>query len=95
LKNLHVGEAGYGQRGDVLVSTLDDLLTVDIVVTHPASHSIRSQASREPGVAARVAAANKIRVNGAGATKTHFCSFCSGVLREVTSGCVALVAGLG
>jgi hypothetical protein len=75
LKNLHVGEAGYGQRGDVLVSTLDDLLNVDIVVTHPASHSMRSRASREPGVAARVAAANKIRVHGAGATGHTFVPF--------------------
>jgi hypothetical protein len=75
LKNLHVGEAGYGQRGDVLVSTLDDLWKVDIVVTHPASHSMRSQASREPGVAAQVAAANQIRVHGAGATGHTFVPF--------------------
>jgi hypothetical protein len=30
LKNLRVGDLGYGQRGAVLVSTLDDLVNVDI-----------------------------------------------------------------
>jgi hypothetical protein len=75
LKNLRFEDSGYGQRGDVLVSTLDDLMNVDIVATHPASHSMRSRASREPGVPARVAAGNKCRVHGAGATGHTFVPF--------------------
>jgi hypothetical protein len=41
------------------VSTLDDLLNADVVVTHPASFSRRDRASREPGSAAKVAEASK------------------------------------
>jgi hypothetical protein len=36
LKNLRVGDVGFGQRGNVLVSTWDDLVNVDITVPHPA-----------------------------------------------------------
>jgi hypothetical protein len=75
LKNLSFGDVGYGQRGDVLVSTLDDLLNVDIVVTHPASYSMRSRASREPGAAAKVAEAKKRSTHGVGAVGHTFVPF--------------------
>ena len=75
LKNMSVGDKGYGQRGDVLVSTLDDLLNVDVVVTHPASFSRRDRASREPGSAAKVAEASKRSTHGAGAVGHTFVPF--------------------
>jgi hypothetical protein len=75
LKNMSVGDKGYGQRGDVLVSTLDDLLNVDVVVTHPASFSRRDRASREPGSAAKVAEASKRSNHGAGAVGHTFVPF--------------------
>jgi hypothetical protein len=75
LKDLRFGDVGYGQRGDVLVSTLDDLLNVDIVVTHPASYSMRSRASREPGAAAKVAEAKKRSTHGVGAVGHTFVPF--------------------
>ena len=37
LKDLRFGDGGYGMRGDVLVSTLEDCLNVDVVITHPVS----------------------------------------------------------
>jgi hypothetical protein len=61
LKNLRVGDLGYGQRGDVLVSTLDDLVNVDITVTHPASATMRGRASKVPGAAAKAAEDSKHR----------------------------------
>jgi hypothetical protein len=69
------GDDGYGKRGDVLVSSLDDLLNVDITVTHPASYSMRSRASKEPGAAARVAEENKRRVHGANTSGHTFVPF--------------------
>jgi hypothetical protein len=75
LKGLCYGDDGYGKRGDVLVSSLDDLLNVDITVTHPASYSMRSRASKEPGAAARVAEENKRRVHGANTSGHTFVPF--------------------
>jgi hypothetical protein len=75
LKNMRVGDKGYGQRGDVLVSTLDDLLNVDVVVTHPASFSRRDRASREPGSAAKVAEDGKRSKHGVGAVGHTFVPF--------------------
>jgi hypothetical protein len=59
LKNLCVGDVGYGQRGDVLVSTLDDLVDIHITVTLAASATMRSRASMVPGAAAKAEEANK------------------------------------
>jgi hypothetical protein len=75
LKNMSVGDKGYGQRGDVLVSTIDDLRKVDVVVTHPASFSQRERASREPGSAANVAEASKHSNHGVGAVGHTFVPF--------------------
>jgi hypothetical protein len=72
LKDMIVGDKGYGQRGDVLVSTFDDLLNVDVVVTHPASLSRRARASRELGSEAKVAAAGKRSTHGVGAVGHTF-----------------------
>lgn len=52
MQELQCGDEGYGRRGDILVSTLEDLLNVDVSVTHPAMHSVRIKASKTPGAAA-------------------------------------------
>jgi hypothetical protein len=52
MQELQCGDEGYGRRGDILVSTLEDLLNVDVSVTHPAMHSVRVKASKTPGAAA-------------------------------------------
>ena len=70
LKDLWFGDDGYGMRGDVLVSTLEDCLNVDVVITHPASRTLRGRASRTPG-AARVAEQNKGRSHAAGGTRGY------------------------
>jgi hypothetical protein len=57
------------------VSALDDLLNVDIVVTHPASYSMRRRASREPGAAAKVAETKKRSTHGVGAVGHTFVPF--------------------
>jgi hypothetical protein len=59
LKNLRVRDSGYRQRGDVLVSTLDDLVNVDVTVTHPASATMRGRASKVFGAAAKAAEDSK------------------------------------
>jgi hypothetical protein len=71
LKNLRVRDVGYAQRGDVLVSTLDDLVNVDITVTHPASATMRSRASVDPGAAAKAAEANKHLVHACEGTSGY------------------------
>jgi hypothetical protein len=71
LKDLRFGDAGYGMRGDVLVSTLEDVLNVDVVITHPASKTLRGRASKTPGAAARVAEENKRRSHAAGGTRGY------------------------
>ena len=43
---------GYGKRGDVLISMLDDLLMVDISCVHPAGQMARKKASEQEGAAA-------------------------------------------
>jgi hypothetical protein len=75
LKNLRFGDVDFGQRGDVPVSTLDDLFSVDVVVTHPASYSKRSRASREPGAAAKMAEASKRSIHGVGTVGHTFVPF--------------------
>ena len=45
LKDLRFGDDGYGMRGDVHLSTLEDCLNVDVVITHPASRTLRGRAS--------------------------------------------------
>ena len=59
LKNLRVGESGYGKRGNVLVSTLDDLLNMDIVVSHPGCESNVRDACVKPGAACAMAETRK------------------------------------
>ena len=75
LKNLGFGDPGYGKRGDVLVSTVDDLLNIDVTVVHPASSSMRSRVSREPGNTAREAEKKKRRDHGVGAVGHTFVPF--------------------
>jgi hypothetical protein len=60
-----------GMRGDVLVSTLDDVLNVDVVIAHPASKTLRGRASRTPGAAERVAEDNKRRHHAAGGSRGY------------------------
>jgi hypothetical protein len=52
MQELQCGDEGYGRRGDILVSTMEDLLNVDVSVTHPAMHMVRVKASRTPWAAA-------------------------------------------
>ena len=66
LKDLRYGDAGYGKRGDVLVSTVNDLLNIDVVVTHPASATYRKAAAKKPGSANRIAEGRKRRDHGGG-----------------------------
>ena len=75
LKNLAFGDPGYGKRGDFAVSTVDDLLNIDVTVVHPASSSMRSRASREPGITAREAEKKKRRDHGVGAVGHTFVPF--------------------
>ena len=75
LKNLGFGDPGYGKRGDVVVSTVDDLLNIDFTVVHPASSSMRSRASREPGITAREAEKKKRHDHGVGAVGHTFVPF--------------------
>ena len=75
LKNLAFGDPGCGKRGDVAVSTVDDLLNIDVPFVHPASSSMRSRASREPGITAREAEKKKRRDHGVGAVGHTFVPF--------------------
>ena len=75
LKNLAFGDPGYGKRGDVTVSTVDDLLNIDVTVVHPASRSMRSRASREPGITAREAEKKNRRDHGVGEVGHTFVPF--------------------
>ena len=76
LTALRFGDDGYGMRGEVLVSTLEDCLNVDVVITHPASTTLRDRASRTPGAVACGAEENKRRSQAAGGTKGYrFVSF--------------------
>ena len=52
MQGLQCGDRGCGRKGDILVSTMEDLLNVDVSVTHPAGHSYRVGASKTPGAAA-------------------------------------------
>jgi hypothetical protein len=52
LKSLTFGESGYGKRGDILHSTLDDLINVDISIVHPASDTMRGKACKAMAAAA-------------------------------------------
>lgn len=61
LKHLQLGDEEYGKRGDILLSTLDDLINVDISITHPASATLRGKASRTPGAAAEARDKAKVR----------------------------------
>lgn len=67
LNDLRYGDAGYGKRGDVLVSTVNDLLNIDVVVTHPACDTYRKAAAKHPGSANRKAEDRKRRDHGGGA----------------------------
>jgi hypothetical protein len=71
LRGLRLWDDGYGKRGDVLVSTLDDGLNIDVVITHPAYRTLRSRASKEPGAAARVVEENKRRDHASGGTRGY------------------------
>ena len=46
------GDKGYGKRGDVLISMLDDLLMVDVSCIHPAGQKACKKASEQRGAAA-------------------------------------------
>ncbi len=61
MQDLQCGDEGYDRRGDILVSTLEDLLNVDITVTHPAMQTVRVKASKTPGAAAEERAKAKRR----------------------------------
>ena len=74
-KNLELGEPGHGKRGDVLVSTVDDLLNIDVTVVHPASSSMQSRASREPVMTASEAEKKKRHDHGVGAVGHTFVPF--------------------
>jgi hypothetical protein len=52
MKQKICGNKGYGKRGDVLISMLDDLLMVDILGVHPAGATMRATASKQPGAGA-------------------------------------------
>jgi hypothetical protein len=70
LKDLKLGEEGYGLRCDVRASTgvgveAEDVLSADVVVPLPASMTLHGRASRTPGAAASVAKANKRRLHAA------------------------------
>ena len=58
-------------RGGVLVSTLEDCLNVDVVITHTASRTLRGRASRTAGAAARLAEENKGQSHAAGGTRGY------------------------
>ena len=69
LKDLRFGDDGYGMCGDVLVSALEDCMNVDVVITHPASETLRGRASTTLGAAVRVAEENKRRSHAVGGTR--------------------------
>jgi hypothetical protein len=52
MKDKELGDKGYGKRGDILISMLDDLLMVDISCVHPAGETMRGKASKQAGAAA-------------------------------------------
>jgi hypothetical protein len=59
LNQTQYGEDGYGKRGDILVSPLDNLVDVDICITHPEGDTNRAAAARQPGATATKAEARK------------------------------------
>jgi hypothetical protein len=52
MKDKEPGDKGYGKRGDILISMLDDLLMVDISCVHPAGETMRGKASKQAAAAA-------------------------------------------
>jgi hypothetical protein len=75
LKDLRFGNEGYGMRGDGIVRTLEDFLSVDVVIAHPASKTFRGRAGRTPGAAADVLEANKCYPHSAGGNRCRFAPF--------------------
>lgn len=52
MKEKEFGDKGYGKRGDILISRLDDLLMVDVSCVHPAGATMRAMASKQAAAAA-------------------------------------------
>jgi hypothetical protein len=77
LNQTQYGEDGYGKRGDILVSTLDDLVDVDICITHPGCETYRAAAAKQPGATAAKAEARKRKDHEKeGAKGFSFAPFC-------------------
>jgi hypothetical protein len=51
MQDWHCGDEGQGRRGDILVNTLEDLLDVELFMTHPAMQTDRVKANKTPGAA--------------------------------------------
>jgi hypothetical protein len=59
LNQTQYSEDGYSKRVDILVSTRDDLVDVDICITHPGCDTYRTAAAKQPGATAAKAEARK------------------------------------
>jgi hypothetical protein len=76
MQEAQCGNEGYNRRGDILVSTKEDLLNVDVSVTHPAVHTVRVKASKIPGTAAEELDKAKTRTHkqkGIATQAIHLC----------------------
>ena len=89
LKHVRYGEPVYGKRGDVLVSTISDLLNINIEVTHPASATYRRAAATRPGSANRTAEGRKRRDHEGGAGQ-RFVPFSIGTYERLGEGAMDL-----
>lgn len=68
MKRLLPGDAGYGKRGDILAARLDEILNVDISITHPAADSYCKAAARQTGAAAAERDQRKVQHHAADGT---------------------------
>ncbi len=73
MKQKTYGDKGYGKRGDVLISMVDDLLMVDITCVHPAGATIRGKASRRQQQQQQESRASGGTMQGMVHQGTHLC----------------------
>ena len=64
MKNERLEDPGYVERGDLLVTTVHDIMNLDATIVCPTSCSMRSRASRVAAIAAREDEKRKIVIMG-------------------------------
>jgi hypothetical protein len=74
MQDLQFDDEGYSKRGDIRVSTLEDLLHVDVFLTDPAMHSVRVKAVKTSGAAVEEREKVKMHCHEKKGTPGYFCA---------------------